>query len=260
MKSKTKDIIILCIFAALAIIMVVLDSVEIPFTVDQKMNVLIKDCLIRLLSSIFAVVLCILSKQLSILNPLKGKSVSAFIWTLPCLLVVIVNFPITALISQKAYINRIDLLWLFLIYCLLIGFLEEVLFRGIIQNYVREYCKNKPHSTFYTVFISSALFALWHLVNIFGGANVGYTLLQVCYSFLIGAMLSTCVIKTGNLWLCIILHALFDVGGLIVPTLGNGTFQDVYFWIATAICGILCFCHVLIYLYRVDKTEKKDNN
>jgi hypothetical protein len=75
----------------------------------------------------------------------------------------------------------------------------------------------------------------------------------VGYSFLIGGMLGTVLIKTENLWVCVILHALFDFGGLIVTYLGFGEFQDIIFWILTAIGGILCLIHTLFYIIKRDK-------
>ena len=56
------------------------------------------------------------------------------------------------------------------------------------------------------VLIDAALFGLWHLTNLLVGADVGATLLQVGYSFLIGGMLSAVLLKTGNIWTGVFRH------------------------------------------------------
>ena len=99
------------------------------------------------------------------------------------------------------------------------------------------------------------LLGLLHLFNLFAGASVGATFLQVGYSFLIGAMLSAVLIKTDNLWLCVLLHAGFDFGGSIITELGTGIFQDLWFWIFTAFAGVLCLAHVLGFLIKQDKNS-----
>jgi len=115
--------------------------------------------------------------------------------------------------------------------------------------------KGKRRETFLTVLVTSLLFGIWHLFNLLDGAAFGAVLLQVGYSFLIGAMLSTVRIRTENLWLCVFLHALFDFGGLLIPTLGTGSFQDTVFWILTALAGILCTVHVLLFLLGNDRSK-----
>ena len=119
--------------------------------------------------------------------------------------------------------------------------------------------KNK-YRVLISVLSSSTLFALFHFLNLFFGAGVGETMLQVGYTFLIGCMLAVMMIKTGNIWLCVVVHALFYFGGMIVSNLGSGHFQDTTFWVLTAVAGLLCAVHILLSLKLIIKDYKEDKS
>jgi CAAX prenyl protease-like protein len=92
------------------------------------------------------------------------------------------------------------------------------------------------------------LFCIMHLFNIFDGANVGATLLQVLYSFAMGIMWSIIVLKTKTIWLAVILHSLYNFTGLLFPTLGTLTNK---YDLATIIITSLLALSVAFYTYKV---------
>ncbi len=258
MKSYKKEIAVAALFVVLAATLIALEFAGITFSADETKNGLITDSLTRGLSAAFVTALCFIAGNAPRLSPFKLNGIRSLLWTLPCALVAAANFPYSALAGGEAVIERSDLIWLFLLDCLMIGVFEELLFRGLIQSFISERFAGRKYSDFFTVLFTSAIFGLWHLINLFGGASAGATFLQVGYTFLIGAMLSACLIKTGNIWICVILHAAFDAGGMIVPTLGTGTFQDAVFWTLSAIAGAICLVHVLIFLLKPDKKNDKE--
>lgn len=250
MKKYGREIFIIALFVLACVVLVLFDYVFV-FSPDETLNALIKETLSRII--VFGIlvptaILCGYKRVFTVKVKLRD-----LLWCLPCLLVAIVNFPFTAIISGAAKVERVDLIWLFALDCLGIGLLEELLFRGILQSLLFDVFKKKR--VIFAVFVNSLVFGAWHLVNLFAGAGIGDTLLQVGYSFLIGGMLSAVFLRTGNLWVCVFLHALFDFGGLIVTRLGTGAFQDITFWVLTAVTGVLCLCHVLLYLLRTDKKK-----
>ena len=178
-----------------------------------------------------------------------------FIWSLPCFMVAFINFPYSALANGTATIFRTDLIWLYAIYTLFIAALEELIFRGIIYLLAKDYLKNNRHMPLLTVVICAALFSIFHLTNLFGGnVNVGYVFLQVVYTFLIGAMLTTTMLKLNNIWLCIVIHAIFNFGGQIIENLGAGSpWEEALFWILTVSGGVLCAGHIIYSLIKLDK-------
>ena len=177
----------------------------------------------------------------------------ALVWALPCFMVAFVNFPYSALINGTASITRVDLMGLYILYVFGISLIEELVFRGTILILIADLLTNKRHKPLLTVLFSALVFALFHLTNIFVGADIGYTLLQCVYTFLIGAMLSMVMLKSHNVWLCILIHTIFDFGGLIIFNIGVGDPWDLTFWILTIVSGLLCAGHVIFSLIKLEK-------
>jgi len=258
MKIDKKDVAILVLFLVSCVGFLVFRADKLQLLADETGNRLLNESLSRIVAALcFAVICGLLGYRDTFLKRVKPFG-RALLWCIPCLFVVIANFPFSALISGSAQVEKTNLVPLFLLNCFAIGLMEEVLFRGIFQNLL--YGSFKKYSCFYAIAANSALFGLWHLANLFDGAPLPATLLQVGYSFLIGAMLSTVTLRTGNIWSAVFLHTLFDVGGLLIPQLGNGVFQDGVFWILTVITGVLCACHVIAYLLRQDSRNHEKKN
>ena len=177
----------------------------------------------------------------------------ALVWSLPCFMVALINFPLSALIQGKAEIVRTDLLGLYAIYVISIALLEELIFRGVLLLLVSDFMRGKRYQYLLTALICSAIFSLFHLTNLFEGMDIGSVLLQCLYTFLIGGMLTIMMLKTKNIWLCVLIHALFDFGGLLIINLGIGNPWDTIFWILTFVGGALCAGHVVYSLLRLEK-------
>lgn len=175
------------------------------------------------------------------------------LWALPCFMVAFINFPISALISGKAEVTRVDLLGLYTLYVIGVALLEELIFRGVLLLLVSDFMRGKRYQYLSTALICSAIFSLFHLTNLFEGMGIGDVLLQCLYTFLIGGMLTITMLKTQNIWLCILIHALFDFGGLLIINLGVGNPWDTVFWILTFVGGALCAGHVVYSLLRLEK-------
>ena len=254
---KKSDALILILFVICAGIALAFGIPNLITYPDQTAGKLVEDTVPRLSIVIFLVVLMLTRGYADTFKP--EWRVIHLLWSIPCFLVAIVNFPFAALIRGAAVIERLDLLWLFIFKCIAIALIEEILFRALLLPFFMERFAKKRYRVLISVLGSSVLFALMHLFNLFFGAGVGETMVQVGYTFLIGCMLAVMMLKTKNIWLCVIVHALFNVGGMIVSDLGSGSFQDITFWILTAVAGLLCAVHIvwslkqIITEYRSDK-------
>ena len=175
------------------------------------------------------------------------------LWSLPCFMVAIINFPFSALINKTVEVIRTDLIGLYLLYVFSIALLEELIFRGVLLLIVSDYMRGKRYQYLLTALICSAIFSLFHLTNLFEGMGIGDVLLQCLYTFLIGGMLTITMLKTKNIWLCILIHTVFDFGGLLIVHLGVGNPWDTIFWILTFIGGALCAGHVIYTLLKLEK-------
>ena len=103
------------------------------FSADKTLN----ELLYGIISRGFAALICILMiaycsfGNLFLLN--TGGKLKAFVLLIPCWLVVINNFPFISVLNGTAGINaEVYLIVLFALQCFLVGFFEEVAFRGCV--------------------------------------------------------------------------------------------------------------------------------
>lgn len=85
-----------------------------------------------------------------------------------------------------------------------VGFLEEVIFRGLLFNGMRK--ENEKTA----ILVSSLTFGIGHIVNLLSGADLLSTLLQVCYATAIGFLFTVMFLKSGSLIPCIVAHAVVN--------------------------------------------------
>lgn len=243
MREKLSRILLLLAILAFGVLWVV----EPTYSSDSLKNQLLRDVIQRGFgSAIFVCLICFLGYRVWH-KPLP----TTWAVLIPCLAVVINNFPIIALANGDVTVARGDMMWLFLLDCLLIGVFEEVAFRGTIFLALLERRRASTKQIFWTTALSSAIFGLIHLANLLEGAAPGATLLQVGYSFLIGGMCAIVFLRCHNLGFCILLHTLFDIGGRMVGTVATGRIWNLPTVIVTAVLGVLVAAWMVYALLRV---------
>ena len=250
---KKSHVIITALLLVIGVLcFVFFEVVDIKILKDATANMLLCNFISRFSLSILFIWLLFLfgGKQYLVFN--KRFFLMAA-WSLPCFMVAFVNFPFSAIITKEAVVNRLDLLGLYLLYVFSIALLEELVFRGVLVLLVSDYLRNNRHAPLLITIICSLVFSLFHITNLFVGADVGSTLLQCLYTFFIGAMLTATMLKTKNIWLCVIIHTIFNIGGLLIIHLGYGNAWDLVFWILTVISGVLCAGHIIFSLIKLDK-------
>jgi hypothetical protein len=90
---------------------------------------------------------------------------------------------------------------------ILVGFNEELLFRGILAHGARG---PGPWSEARAMLVSSLGFGLFHLPNVLGGQAIGPTLIQVGYAFFMGIALFVSMRISRSIRLPVAMHALWD--------------------------------------------------
>ncbi len=129
-----------------------------------------------------------------------------------------------------------------LLYGLAPGIGEEVMFR-VIPISIAMRSKNKKIVT-WTFIISSVLFGLVHATNLIVGADPGSTLMQVIYATAIGMAMSAIYMRTGNIWITMVIHTFTDFASYLGVSLqeSGGVLSDkmdldnfIFLAIATAI-------------------------
>lgn len=117
-------------------------------------------------------------------------------------------------------IPGIEILYFFL-QMILVGFCEEVLFRGLVQNAFHKYFgEDSWLHIFLAVLITGLLFGAAHLTNGFN-PEIGFrtAALQAGATAMMGVYFCAIYYRTGkNIWYVIFLHAFYD----IMVSIGNG--------------------------------------
>ncbi len=177
----------------------------------------------------------------------------------PFLLVVINNFPIVSILSNKVIFNSNNdtIKWICYALAVLGGVLiEEITFRGLILPTVYRHFRFNKNCIFLTVIVQSGLFAIVHLVNLFSGSSILPVLMQIGYSFLIGAMCGIAFIKTGNFYFTIVLHFIFNFGGLLYDyDMISGSIWIPASIIVTLVIALIAILYAF-YLVFVDKNDE----
>lgn len=179
-------------------------------------------------------------------------SFKGLILCIPALAVVLGNFPFIPIMSGDMSINADTAqIICYVLYCVSIGVLEESMFRGnVFPLLLYAFGRNKK-GTFFAVVVSSAIFGAMHLLNLLGGFSPA-VFLQVGYSFLIGCMCALALLWTGNIFVPIILHSLFDIGGFLYDTFGTGTLwtgANIAFY---AVVSVVCAAIIVVVFFKKD--------
>ena len=111
---------------------------------------------------------------------------------------------------------------------LMAGVSEEVIFRGIPGSYLMRQWREEGKIPF-VLFFTSALFSLTHAFNLFAGATLSGTVVQLIFTFALGFLFCAIFLRTGSLLPCILIHAAHD----IISFLDKGSYDDGGVLVAT---------------------------
>ncbi len=124
------------------------------------------------------------------------------------------------------------------------GFGEEIMFRGLgVANYMR---KIRSEGQIKVIFwLSSIVFGLIHLGNIFAGGDPKSVVIQAVYAIGVGMLFGAVYLRTGNLWPTILGHWSVDFFELTrVDLSGSGgvmTGMGIGDWITIAAGAFAAF-------------------
>ena len=95
---------------------------------------------------------------------------------------------------------------LYIISMFFVGFLEEIIFRGLLFN------EMKKDSLVLAIIVSSITFGMGHIINLLNGSGTDLlnNILQIIYASAAGFMFVMIYLKTDSLIICILFHFLFN--------------------------------------------------
>ncbi|MBR2370557.1 MAG: CPBP family intramembrane metalloprotease [Clostridia bacterium] len=241
--------------AVLGAMILLYEVLNISLTDNEILSPIVNMTVTRTLGAlVFAI--CVLHLGYRVMDPLRKPIGKSLLFILPCLAVVINNFPIISAIRGDAYL---DSPWYYvLIYaaqCIAVATFEELAFRGVVFLYLLEKRRKTVRGVFIAIVITSAVFGLIHLLNLLEGSSPIPVLMQIGYSFLIGGMCSVVLVKTANIWLCVLLHAIFNFCGQLMPTLGKGTWWDTPTIVITVLLAVAVTVYIVLSLFKITPQE-----
>ena len=228
---------------------------ELPITSDEAYNRLICRS-IPLLAGCFAVYLLSVEMGLQLF-----KKPQNLLCLLPAVVIALNNFPWLAWFAGKMKLIHTQPLHfvLFGAYCILVGFFEEVLFRGVFFALLVSVFEKTQKGLLCAYILSSLAFGAIHLLNVFqtGGAAV----LQAGYSILTGGLFAFVWIKTKNILFPSLVHAVYNFCGLLYTKdvgLGLGSVIDLPTGVMMAVIAVICGVFVLISVWKYPKDERME--
>lgn len=140
------------------------------------------------------------------INSLKRLELKNLLYFVPMIIISLVN------LRFGIYINYSwQLILLISITMLGVGFSEEILFRGFLMKAIMN--KNPKAA----ILLPSIIFGIIHITNLFSGANIIMTILQVIYAIFFALMCSIFFYKTNNLIPCMICHSITNITDVFLP-------------------------------------------
>lgn len=134
---------------------------------------------------------------------------------------------------------------------LLVGFLEEIIFRGFLFV---EMAKDNVKTA---IIVSSITFGIGHIVNLFNGsgADLFSNMLQVVYAIAAGFLFTIIFYKTKSLWPCIITHSVLNASSAFA----NESAASPALEVGTAVALTVIALGYAIYIIKRVETEKSCN-
>lgn len=148
------------------------------------------------LFSVALIILTVALKRVSYYGLTKPQNPKEFLYFLPLILIVSVN-----LWSGINIDNTTEEIVFHILTMLNVGFIEEIIFRGYLFKMMEK--DNVKVATA----VSSITFGIGHILNIFNGAELISTLLQICYAMAVGYLFVIIFRKSKSIVPCIIAHS-----------------------------------------------------
>lgn len=160
----------------------------------------IEDYRSTIINTIFSFVLLFLIvklKRVSYYGLTKVSDLKRYLYFIPLLLIISVN-----LWNGININNTPNEITFYILTMLNIGFLEEVIFRGFLFKMMeKDNIKN-------AIIVTSVTFGIGHIINLFNGAEIIPTLIQICCAMSIGYLFIIIFYRSKSLVPCIIAHFL----------------------------------------------------
>lgn len=145
---------------------------------------------------------------------IKGTTLKRwYLLLFPLIFLVVLNVLLMDDINTAILFPNILILF---IYCISIGFAEELSIRGFLQSHLIHYLGNTKKNIIFSIFVAALFFGLIHLLNFDKGMYGEVS--QVFFAMFIGVMFGVVLVITKRIYPLIIVHAVVDFVGKLDAT------------------------------------------
>ena len=131
---------------------------------------------------------------------------------------------------------------------ILVGFVEEMLFRGFLFSAML----SKERAAV-AIIVSSLTFGMGHIINLFTGQTSFETIVQIIFAVSWGFILTFVFYKSGSIFPCIIAHSMIDAFSMFGAD--NALVDQIYVGVTIVVAIVYC-----IYLGKIKEDVKKNEN
>ncbi|WP_022763649.1 CPBP family intramembrane glutamic endopeptidase [Butyrivibrio sp. XPD2006] len=131
---------------------------------------------------------------------------------------------------------------------ILVGFVEEMLFRGFLFSAML----SKERAAV-AIIVSSLTFGMGHIINLFTGQTSFETIVQMIFAVSWGFILTFVFYKSGSIFPCIIAHSMIDAFSMFGAD--NALVDQIY--VGVTIVAAIVYC---IYLGKIKEDVNKNEN
>jgi membrane protease YdiL (CAAX protease family) len=164
------------------------------FNTTDYRTVIINTCF-----SIFLIGLIICLKRLKYYGFKKVKNKKEYLYFIPLILLVFAN-----LFNGININNTTEEIIYHILTMINIGFIEEIIFRGFLFKMMEK------EDLKIAIIVNTITFGIGHIINLFNGADLIPTLIQVVYAMCGGYMFVMLFYKSKSIIPCIITHSLIN--------------------------------------------------
>lgn len=214
----------------------------------------------QLTFSLLAVLALIVLKRTDVLK-LSLKGVREGASTISVLIVLYGIILLNFIINHDPITASVPEIILFVVQMLLVGFSEEILFRGIVQNAVMDFTgRDTVISLRKGLIISGSIFGLVHLTNMFvPGISAGAAFVQAVSVIPVGIMFGTVYFRSrNNIWLCTLIHAVIDLTAFLNAGVLSGITENsaINTWSVKNLISVVIPAAMVVCAMRKEKLEE----
>lgn len=162
---------------------------------------------------------------------------------------------LTQCLMEGAPINSAAEIAIFTVTMYMVGYAEEVMFRGAVATIILEKYGTDRAGVWFSAIISGCIFGFMHVINIFSVGATESALIQCCAASAMGILLTAVYYRTKNIWVNVFIHGFVDFAGLLSSGVFHSTSldQSLSSYSSINLIGIVPYLAITVLILRPSK-------